>query len=145
MASVRAATGGRGGQVSLGALHALLGLALALYMRHYMSHWYLSFILAPRWYQSYWLPLWVACLTYALEAAFVQLPAQWLYGLMITAPPYGWLVGLATVAYLKNGTAVEAGDLAEFVLVALLPAVSGAILAPLISGLALRLRGRRQV
>jgi hypothetical protein len=143
MTSAHAATSNVRVQFTVGALHVLLGVALALFMRHYMNHWYLSFMLAPKWYQSYWLPLWVACVTYAFEAAFVRLPAEWLYGLMITAPPYGWLAGLATVVYLEKGTAGEFSEFAKFALPALLLAFSGAVLDPVISGLVFRLRNRR--
>jgi hypothetical protein len=86
MAPARAITTNRGVQFSLGVLNVLLGVALALFMNHYIRDFSL---LAREWYDSYWLPLWVACLTYAFEAMFVRLPAGWLYGLLITALPYG--------------------------------------------------------
>ena len=65
MASARPVTTNRGVQLSVGVLHVLLGVALALFMNHYVRYFSL---LAREWYDSYWLPLWVACLTYAFES-----------------------------------------------------------------------------
>jgi len=120
-------------QFSVGVLHVLLGVALALFINHYVGDF--SLLLASKWYDSYWLPLWVACLAYAVEAVFVRLPASWLYGLLITAPPYGWHAALATVLYLKNRRDVEVSEYAKVALPALLLALSGAILSPVIASL----------
>ena len=60
-------TNPRGVLFSVGGLHLLLGVALALFMNHYARDFS---ILARAWYDSYWLPLWIACLTYAIEAMF---------------------------------------------------------------------------
>jgi hypothetical protein len=125
-------------QFSVGVLHVLLGVALALFINHYVRDF--SLLLASKWYDSYWLPLWVACLTYALEAIFVRLPAGWLYGLLITAPPYGWHAALATVLYFENRREVASSDYLKIALPALLLALSGGILNPVIALLASRVR-----
>jgi hypothetical protein len=133
MASARPVTTNRGAQFSVGVLHGLLGIALALFINHYVRDF--SLLLASPWYDSYWLPLWVACLTYAFEAMFVRLPAGWLYGLLITAPPYGWHVGLATVLYFENRSEVTSSEYLKIALPALLLASSGGILNPVIARL----------
>jgi hypothetical protein len=133
MVSARPVTANRGVQFSVGVLHVLFGVALALFINHYIRDF--SLLLASKWYDSYWLPLWVACVTYAFEAMFVRLPAGWLYGLLITAPPYGWHVTLASVLYFKNRSEVASSEYLEIALPALLLALSGGILNPVIARL----------
>jgi len=113
-------------QLSVGVLHVLLGGVLTVFINHYVRDF--SLLLASKWYDSYWLPLWVACLTYAFEAMFLRLPAEWLYGLLITAPPYGWHAALATVLYFRNRSEVASSDYLKIALPALLLALSGGIL-----------------
>ena len=132
MASARPVTTNRGVQFSVAFLHVLLGVALALFINHYIRDFSL---LAREWYDSYWLPLWVACLAYVVEAVFVRLPASWLYGLLITAPPYGWHAAIATVLYFRNRSEVESSEYLKIALPALLLALSGAILNPVIARL----------
>jgi hypothetical protein len=141
MAPARPITTNRGLQFSLGVLHVLLGVALALFMNHYVRNFSL---LRGEWYDSYWLPLWVACLTFAFEAIFVQLPAAWLYGLLITtAPPYGLHAALATVVYFENRSEFAAKEYLKIALPALLLAFSGGILNPLIARLISHVRRER--
>ena len=132
-------TTNRGIKLSVGVLHAILGVLLTLFMMNYIQD---SLILrTTRWYDSYWLPLCVACLVYAGEALWLRLPIEWLYGLLITAPPYGWYAGLATTAYIGNRS--EVTSYLKVALPALLLALSGAILNPVIGRLASRLRNKR--
>lgn len=140
MVSARIVTTNRA-QLFVGVLHVLLGVALALFLNHYVRDF--SLLLVSRWYDSYWLPLWVACLVYVVEPLFVRVPASWLYGLLVTAPPYGWHAVLATVLYLKNRRDVELSEYGKIALPALLLALSGAILSPVIIGLVSRLRSKR--
>jgi hypothetical protein len=133
MVSARPVTANSGVQFSVGVLHVVLGVALALFINHYIRDF--SLLLASEWYDSYWLPFWVACVTYAFEAMFVRLPAGWLYGLLITAPPYGWHVALASVLYFKNRSEVASSEYLEIALPALLLALSGGILNPVIARL----------
>jgi hypothetical protein len=100
----------RGVQFSVGVLHVVLGVALAFFINHYVRDF--SLVASP-WYDSYWLPLWVACLTFLLEAMFIRLPARWLYGLLITAPPYCWHAALATVVYFKIGVSSHRGSISK--------------------------------
>ena len=137
MASVRPVTTNRGVHFFVGVLHGLLGVALALFINHYVRDF--SLLLASPWYDSYWLPLWVACLTYAFEAMFIRLPAGWLYGLLITAPPYGWHVGLATVLYFENRIEFASSEYLKIALPAVLLALSGGVINPLIAWLASRI------
>jgi hypothetical protein len=120
--------------------HVLLGVALALFLNHYIRDF--SLLSLNRWYESYWLPMWVACLAYLVEAVFMRPPANWFYGLLLTAPPYGWHAALATVLYLKNRRDTELSEYAKVALPALLLALSGAILGPVILGLVARLKAR---
>ena len=140
MASARPVTTNRRVQLSVGVLHVLLGVALALFMNHYARNFSLF---APEWYDSYWLPLWVACLTYAFEAMFVRLPAGWLYGLLITAPSYGWYAALVTVLYFENRSETTSSEYLKIALPALLLALSGGILNPVIAWLVSRARQDR--
>jgi hypothetical protein len=121
----------RGVQFSVGVLHVLLGVLLTFFIINHITN---SLILrTTRWYDSYWLPLCVACLVYAGEALWLRLPVKWLYGLLITAPPYGWYAGLATTAYIENMN--EATSYLKVALPALLLALSGGILNPVIARL----------
>jgi hypothetical protein len=98
-------------------------------------------LLLPRkWYDSYWMPLIVACLIYLAEAAWIELQMDWLYGLLITAPPYGWHAAVATSVYLENRASVVVSEYLKIALPALLLALSGALLNPIFRGLASRLR-----
>ena len=132
MASARPVTTNRGVQFSVGVLHVLLGVALAIFMNHYVRNFSL---LRGEWYDSYWLPLWVARLTYAFEAMLLQLRAEWLYGLLITAPPYGWHAALVTVLYFRNRNEVASSDYLKIALPTLLLALSGGILNPVVARL----------
>jgi hypothetical protein len=123
----------RGVRFTVGVVRVLLGVALALFVNHYVRDF--SFLRASRWYDSYWLPLWIACLTYAFEAMFVLLPAGWLYGLLITAPPYGWHAALATVVYFENRSEFASSEYLKIALPAVLLALSGGILNPVIATL----------
>ena len=140
MASARPVTTNRGVQFSVAGLHVLLGVVLALFMNHYARDFSL---LAPEWYDSYWLPLWVACLTYAFESIFVRLPAGWLYGLLITVPPYGWYAALVTVLYFENRSEATSSEYLKMAVPALLLALSGGILNPAIVWLVSRARRDR--
>jgi|HubBroStandDraft_6_1064221.scaffolds.fasta_scaffold739427_1 hypothetical protein len=139
VAQERIVTTNRGMKLSVGVLHTILGVLLTLFIISYIGN---SLILrTTRWYESYWLPLCVACLVYAGEALWLRLPMKWLYGLLITAPPYGWYAGLATTGYIGGG-----GELASYlkvVLPALLLAMSGAILNPVIAELVSRIQNKR--
>lgn len=128
MGSARPVTANRGMEFSVGILNLLLGVALALFINHYVRDF--SLLLASKWYDSYWLPLWVACLTYAFEAMFVRLRAGWLYALLITGPPYGWYAALATVLYFENRSEVTSGEYLKIALPALLLALSGGVRNP---------------
>jgi hypothetical protein len=127
--------------IFIGVLHVLMGVALALFLNHYIRDF--SLLSSNRWYDSYWLPLWVASLAYLVEALFMRLPASWLYGFLLTAPPYGWHAALATVLYLKSGRDVELGEYVKVALPALLLALSGAVLNPVIAKMVAHLKPNR--
>jgi len=132
MASAHPITTSRSAQFSVGSLHLLLGLALTIFLNHFIRDFS---ILPAKWYDSYWLPLVVACATYSFEAMFVRLPAKWLYGLLITAPPYGWHACLATLVYFQNRTDTTLTEYLKIALPALLLGLSGAFLSPIIARL----------
>lgn len=127
------------------AAHIAVGIALAIFMNYFIRDFPL--LLPRQWYDSYWMPLSVACLVYLAEAVWVQLPTDWLYGLMITAPPYGWHAVVATTVYFENRASVALSEFMRIVLPALLLALSGAILSPAALRLAhsLRQAGNRYV
>jgi hypothetical protein len=119
--------------VLVGTAHLALGLALVLFMKWYVRNF--SFLPPSNWYDSYWLPLIVACLVYLVEALWTQVSREWLYGLLITAPPYGWHAAVLTLIYVEGASVTPS----EYVKIALPPfvlAFSGAFLSPAIRRLA---------
>lgn len=143
MAHERFVTTNRAVLLSVGVVNLVFGVGLALFINRYIRDF--SILIAPGWYDSYWLPLWVASLCFAAEALWVQLPANWLYGLLVTAPPYGWHAIVATVLYLRNRNDVALTEYLELALPALLLAVSGALLNPIIAWLIARLKAKRKM
>jgi hypothetical protein len=137
----RVLTTNRGTEISFGVLHTIVGVLLTLLIMNYIGE---SLILrTTRWYDSYWLPLCVACLVYLCEALWLRLPIKWLYGLLITAPPYGWYAGLATTAYIESRSDVT--RYLKVALPALLLALSGAVLNPVIAKLVAYLKANRRM
>jgi hypothetical protein len=128
---------GRKARVVIGVTHSIVGVALAFFVNNFLSHLFSLNHQGQKWWDSSWLPLWVACLIYVGEAVSVRLPMAWLYGLLITAPPYGWCAGSLAVGYVKNHSDVPP----SLILVSILLALSGAVLNPAICRLVLM--GRR--
>jgi hypothetical protein len=120
--------------LTIGVAHAVVGVALALFMNYFLSRLFSLGHQGEKWWDSAWMPLWVACLIYAVEAMWVRLPMAWLYGLLITAPPYGWCAGSLALVYVKNKTEVPA----SLLLMLFLLGLSGAVLSPVISWLVVR-------
>lgn len=140
MAHERFVTTNRVVLLSVGVANLVFGAALALFINHYIRDF--PILIAPEWYDSYWLPLLVASLCYAVEALWVQLPADWLYGILITGPPYGWHAAVATAVYLKGGSGFAVSEYLKLALPALLLALSGGILNPIIARLVAHLRAK---
>jgi hypothetical protein len=82
---------------------------------------------------------------YVVEAAFLELPANWVYGLLITGIPYGWHAGVATALYLENSSSVAVSEYVKVTLPALLLALSGALLSPIIAWLVAQLKAKRKI
>lgn len=141
MATARPMATNRGVQLSVGLVNVLLGTALALFMNYFIRDFPL--LLPRQWYDSYWMPLGVACLVFTAEAIWLRLRMNGLYGLLITAPPYGWHAAVATVIYLENRAEVGASEYFTIALPALLLALSGGLLNPVISRLFSRARRDR--
>lgn len=120
------------------AAHIAVGIVLAIFMNYFIRDFPL--LLPRKWYDSYWMPLSVACLVYIVEDVWVQLPARWLYGLIITAPPYGLHAVVATTVYFENRASVAPSEFVRVALPALLLGLSGAILSPAAFRLAHSLR-----
>lgn len=120
--------------LAIGVTHAVLGLTLALFMNYFFAHFLSLVPQEERWWDSYWLPFWAACLIYATEAVWIRLPMAWFYGLLITAPPYGWCAGSLALVYLKKNTEVPV----SLLLISLLLGLSGAVLNPVISWIVVR-------
>ena len=140
VAQERFVTTNRAIVLSAGAINLIFGAVLALFINRYIRD--IPILIAPEWYDSYWLPLFAASLCYAVEALWVRLPADWLYGVLITGPPYGWHVALATAIYLKGGAGVAVSEYLKVVLPALLLALSGGILNPIIARLVTHLKSK---
>jgi hypothetical protein len=118
----------------LGTAHVVIGAALLLFIKWYLRNFLFS---PPRnWYESYWLPLIVACLVYVVEAPWTQVPMGWLYGLLITAPPYGWHAAVLTLIYVEDRASVTASEYLKIALPPFLLALSGTFLSPAIRTLA---------
>ena len=143
MADERFVTTNRATLLSVGVINLVFGTALALFINHYIRDF--SLLIAPEWYDSYWLPLLVASLCYAAEALWVQLPADWLYGFLITGPPYGWHAGVATAMYLKGGSGFAISEYLKLAIPAVLLALSGIVLNPVIARLVARLKVKRKM
>jgi hypothetical protein len=118
-------------QFSVGVVHVVLGVALAFFMNYFLSHLFSLGHQGEKWWDSSWMPLSVACLIYAVEAVWVRLPMAWLYGLLITGPPYGWCAGALAVVYVKNKGEVPA----SLLMISFLLGLSGAALNPVIANL----------
>jgi hypothetical protein len=112
-----------------------MGICLTLVIRY--STWSISIARAENeWYESDYLPIWAACAFFAVVAVWVRLPKleSAIDGLLVTGPPYGWLMLLLTD--LLNSASEEPAALKN--VRALVPlvvclALSGAVLNPLIS------------
>lgn len=89
MAYAHPVTTNRGAQFSVGAFHVLLGVALTFFINHYVRDF--SILRASKWYDSYWLPLWVACLTLAFEAYVCSASS----GMALRSPDNGTPIWLA--------------------------------------------------
>jgi len=140
VAHERFVTTNRAVLLSVAVVNLMFGGAFALFMNHYIRDF--SILIAPEWYDSYWLPLFLASLCYAVEALWVQLPADWLYGVLITGPPYGWHAVIATALYLKGGSGTAPSEYLKLALPAFLLALSGGILNPIIARLVAHLRAK---
>src|SRR5688572_15831386 len=107
---------------------AVVGLALSVVLNHFFGRF--SAVIQRPWYESLWLPLWVACLTFGVASPWARerMPIGAIQGLFVTAPPYGWLL---MNVYFRRGS--EGVDGFAFLLIGL--AVSGAVLNPLIAGI----------
>lgn len=108
--------------------YAVIGLVLSFALDRSFERF--SAVIRQPWYESLWMPLWVAGLTFVVAGIWVRLPARVsaILGLLVTAPPYGWLL-------------VKGGEDGFSILLVCL-AASGAILNPLIAG-CVSLVGRR--
>lgn len=143
MAHERFVSTNRAVLLSVGVVNFVFGVALALFINHYIRDF--SILITPEWYDSYWLPLWVACVCYAAEALWVQLPADWLYGVMITGPPYGWHAGVVTAMYLKGGSGSSMSEYLKLAIPAVLLALSGTVLNPVVARLVAQLKPKRKM
>ena len=139
--SQRLITTSRTVQVSLAVLNLSVGVVLALFMRRYLAD--LPILLARKWYDFYLLPLLVASLFCVVEAVWVRLPAGWIYGLLLTGPPYGWHAGLATALYLDSRGDVLLSEYVRVALPAFLLALAGAIINVIVTRLVEHLKTKR--
>jgi hypothetical protein len=86
-----------------------------------------SFLRSSPWYDSFLLPLWAACLLFAIVATWRTVPNAWVHGVLVTGPPYG--VALAELVIWSQPT--NEYGLKEIAVLACLM-LSGAWLNPLI-------------
>ena len=110
----------------MSACFAMVGVAMSIWLDRSFAHF--SPAIRQPWYESIWVPLGVALLTFWAASLWVRLPwrASALLGLLVTGPPYLWLL---VDSYVRRG---EAFDGFAVFLVCL--AFSGAVLGPLAVG-----------
>lgn len=122
-----------------------IGVILMVVFRR--STWSISIVRQePEWYQSDYLPLFVACFVFCVVSFWVRLRIleSAVFGLLITGPPYGWLSWL--LMQLANTSGEDGTANAKAVLpLAVGLALSGAVLNPLLSGIVGRIRQRSRL
>lgn len=113
--------------------HALVGLILAIRLNSIL--WSMPSLVRREWYESVYVPFWVACVTFAVVAIWVRssLLDSAINGLLATAPPYGWYSAALIGASLRGDVGTATGSYITTVVFVVLLALSGAILNPLIS------------
>jgi hypothetical protein len=122
---------------------ALIGALLALFILHWLRN-LVSFI-RPAWYESEYLPLWVAVAVFAVLAIRERLSARQaiVTGLLITLPPYGLYAGIALYEFIYGESTFSLGEYLRLTTRVGVLAVSGAALNPLLCTATRMWRGSR--
>ncbi|MGH8546528.1 MAG: hypothetical protein ACREX3_23515 [Gammaproteobacteria bacterium] len=107
--------------------YLLLGLVLAFALDRTLA----PTLAPPRWYESFYLTLFVGAVVFAAVSIWVELRKPAIYGLLLTVPPYGLYALGITLAYLRGE--LKLGDYLGWMWPAVALAMSGALLNPLIS------------
>lgn len=116
--------------VLIGCLYGLVGMILTPILDRLAT----VALFGPReWYESGFVPVWVACVLFALTSWWIRVPRPAVYGLLVTGPPYGWYAWDLTATYLSPSANVAALEYAMAMLTIVCFALSGALLNVLIS------------
>ena len=118
-------------------VYALVGLGLTLALDRSLR----VSLIKREWYESQFLPLWVACLVLGATSILIRLPNGGLFGLLITGPPYGWYAWRLTETYLSRAD-VAGIEYAKGLLVSACLASSGVPLGALSAIAAGFIKGR---
>ena len=112
---------------------ACLGTLLTLFIRHWLGT-FLS-LSRPEWYESEYLPIWVACVVFVVLAIWGRLSTREAIasGLLVTAPPYGWYGAVVVYEYMYGESAFTIAECMRLTTKVGILAVSGAALNPLLS------------
>jgi len=123
---------------------ALIGALLTLFIYHWIGN-YLSFV-RPEWYESEYLPLWVASAVAMVLAMWGRLSTGEAIasGLLVTAPPYGWYAAVVLYEYMYGESAFTIAECVRLMTKVGILAVSGGALNPLLSTLTRMIRKRVQ-
>jgi hypothetical protein len=112
---------------------ALIGTLLALFIHYWLFN--LSWFSRPEWYESEYLPFWVACVVFTGLAIWGRLSTRQaiISGLLVTAPPYSYYAAVALYGYIYGESAFPIAEYMRLTAKVGTLAISGAVLNPLLS------------
>lgn len=120
--------------LAIGTIYLLTGLGL--WWLVWRATWSFSIVAGQgEWYHSDWLPIIVAALLFLATASRLRLRQSAVLGLLVTAPPYGWLLRLVLSAASDSADPAAAENARALVPLLGALAISGGILCPLIGSL----------
>ena len=110
----------------------MIGALLALFILHWLRN-LVSFI-RPAWYESEYLPMWVAVAVFGVLAIWGRLSTRQaiVCGLLVTVPPYGLYAGSALYEFIYGESTFPLGEYLRLTTRVGALAMSGAALNPLL-------------
>jgi hypothetical protein len=122
---------------------ALIGALLALFILHWLRN--LPLFTRPEWYESEFLPLWVALAVFGVLAFWGRLSTRQaiVTGLLVTVPPYGLYAAVALYEFIYGESAFPLGEYLRLTTKVDILAMSGAALNPLLCTATRMWRGSR--
>jgi hypothetical protein len=124
---------------------ASIGGLLALFIWHWLNN--LVSLVRPEWYESEYLPLWVALGVFGVLAIWARLSTRQavVTGLLVTVPPYGLYAGIAWFEYMYGDSVFPIGEYGRLTARVVVLAMSGGALNPLLSSAASMWRRSRRM